>query len=154
VVADALHRAGSYAGALALAAGIGALLLVAALARFGALIGPALGVGGATYLGAVFIHGHRVDPTAPLVALMLILCGELTAWSVDGRVRIDADEKFVWRRAAAVGALALLGLAAATLAVALSTVPPGHGVVWTAAGAAAAVAAVGAVVNFTWRHSK
>jgi hypothetical protein len=63
-------------------------------------------------------------------------------------LRIVADVKLAWRRAAAVGALALLGLAAATLAVALSAVPPGHGLVWTAAGAAAAVAAVGIAVRF------
>jgi len=89
-----------------------------------------------------------VDPTAPLVAVLLLLCGELAAWSVDERWRIDADAALVWRRGAAVFALALAGLTAATLVVALSAVPSSHGLTLTAAGAAAAIgaAAIGVMV--------
>jgi hypothetical protein len=39
--------------------------------------------------------------------------------------------------------LALAGLAAATLVVGLTAAPTGHGLVWTAAGAVAAVGATG-----------
>jgi hypothetical protein len=116
-------------------------------------LGAALGVAGATYVVAVVLAGHHVDATAPLVAVLLLLSGELTAWSLDGRVRITSDEKLAWRRGAAVGALALLGLAAATLVVVLSAVPPGHGVAWTAAGAMAAVAAVGTAVALSRRSA-
>jgi hypothetical protein len=86
---------------------------------------------------------HRVDPTAPLVAVLLLLCGELAAWSVDERWRIEADGALVWRRGAAIVALALTGLTAATLVVALSAVPSSHGLALTAAGAVAAVGAAG-----------
>jgi hypothetical protein len=88
-------------------------------------------------------HGDRIDPTAPLVAVLLLLCGELSAWSLDERLRIRADAALAWRRGAAVGVLALAGLAGATIVVALSAVPPNHGLTWTVAGAAAAVGAAG-----------
>jgi hypothetical protein len=153
VVADALVRSSpNAAGALSPAAAAGALLLVLALFfRAGALLGFSLALGGGTYIGAVVIAGHHVEVTAPLVAVGLLLCGELTAWSFDARVRIASEEQLVWRRGAAVGVLALLGLGAATLVVILSAVPSGHGLAWTIAGAVAAVAAVGTAVGLTRR---
>ena len=76
--------------------------------------------------------------------MLLLLCGELAAWSLDERLgnprRADA---VAWRRGGAVGALALAGLAVATLVVGLSAVPPSHGLGWTVLGAAAAVGAAG-----------
>jgi hypothetical protein len=77
------------------------------------------------------------------VAVLLLLSGELTAWSVDERLPVRADPRLVWRRAAALAALALAGLAVATLVAALSAVPPSHGLLWTVLGAAAAVGAAG-----------
>jgi len=56
-------------------------------------------------------------------------------------MRFDAG--LGWRRGAALGILALSALAVAALVVALSAVPPNHGLAWTVAGAAAAVAAAG-----------
>ena len=74
------------------------------------------------------------------MAVLLLLCGELAAWSVDERLRDRApSHELTWRRGMAVAALALAGLAVATLVVALSAVPPSHGLGWTVLGAAAAV---------------
>ena len=84
-----------------------------------------------------------MDPTAPLVAVLLLLSGELAAWSLDERWRIQADATLVWRRGAAVAALGLAGLTVATVVVALNAVPSSHGLAFTAAGAAAAVGAAG-----------
>jgi hypothetical protein len=84
-----------------------------------------------------------VDPTAPLVAVLILLCGELAAWSSDERWRIQADAALVWRRGATVAALALAGLTVATVVVALSAVPSSHGLALTVAGGAAAVGAAG-----------
>jgi predicted membrane-bound spermidine synthase len=75
--------------------------------------------------------------------VLLLLTGELSAWSVDERWRMRADPELAWRRGVAVAALALCGLVASTLLVALSAVPPSHGLLWTVAGAAAAVSAAG-----------
>lgn len=122
---------------------VGALLLVAALLFGGRGLGAALLVAGGTYVGAVVSAGHQVDATAPLAAVLLLLCGELSAWSLDERWRIHAEEQLAWRRGAAVAVLALGGLAVAALLVALSAVPPNHGLLWTVAGAAAAVGAAG-----------
>jgi hypothetical protein len=144
VLADALGRSGSAAWLLGPAAAVGLALLVVALAYDGRALGVALWLGGATYVAfAVGEHRHRIDATAPLVAVLLLLCGELTAWSLDERWAIRSEERLAWRRAATLAALALAGLAAATIVVALSAVPASHGLVWTAAGAAAAIGAAG-----------
>jgi hypothetical protein len=136
-------RGSSIAIELVPGAVLGTLLLVTALARGETPLGWALGVGGATYVGAAVYAGRGVDAIAPLVAVLLMLCGELTAWSLDERWRIGSEDGLEWRRAGALAALAFSGLAASTLVVALSAAPPGHGLAWTAAGAAAAVGAAG-----------
>jgi hypothetical protein len=143
VVADAVVRAGSNAGFLAPAAGLGALLLVVALVDGGRGLGAALWLGAGTYVAFVVQHGHHVDATAPVVAVLLLLCGELSAWSLDERWPIRADAGLAWRRGGAVAALAFASLVVAAVVVALSAVPPSHGLAWTVVGAAAAVGAAG-----------
>jgi hypothetical protein len=142
VLADAFVRAGSDADAFAPGAALGALLLLVALV-YGRGLGLALFLAGATYVGAVVAAGPGIDASAPLVAVLLLLCGELSAWSLDERWWIQADATLAWRRGIAVGVLALAGGAAATIVVALSAVPPNHGLAWTVVGAAAAVGAAG-----------
>lgn len=122
---------------------LGAVLLVAALVFDGRGLGGALFLAGATYIAAVTGAGAAVDASAPLVAVLLILCGELTAWSLDERLEIHAEPALVRRRGAAVATLGLAGLAAATFVVALSAVGSNHGLGWTVVGAAAAVGAAG-----------
>ncbi len=114
--------------------------------RGGVILGAALAVAGATYVGAAVAAGGKIDATAPLVAVLLLLCGELSAWSLDERWRIRSENSLAWRRGAAVGALALAGLAAATLVVVAGAGAGGHGLAWTAVGAAAAVGAAGSGV--------
>lgn len=143
VLADALTRAPSPVRAFVPGAVLGTLLLVLALVSGGRGLGAALFLAGGTYVAAVAAAGDGVDASALLVAVLLLLCGELAAWSIDERLRIRSEELLVWRRGAAVGALALGGLAVAALVVALSAVQPNHGLGWTVLGAAAAVGAAG-----------
>jgi hypothetical protein len=124
-------------------AALGAVLLVAALALGGRGLGAALFVAGGTYASAVAAFGPRIDASAPLVAVLLLLCGELSAWSVDERWEIRGAPRLAWRRGGAIAVLALAGFAVATLVVALSAVPSSHGLALTVAGAAAAVGAAG-----------
>jgi hypothetical protein len=124
-------------------AALGTLVLIASLVFGVRGLGVALFLGGATYVAAVAAAGERIDATAPLVAVLLLLCGELAAWSLDERWRIRADEGPAWRRGGAIAALALAGLAVAALVVALSAVPSNHGLGWTVLGAAAAIGAAG-----------
>jgi hypothetical protein len=142
-IADALARAPSPVVAFVPGAVLGAVLLLVALLFGGRGLGGALFLAGATYVAAVASAGGRTDATAPLVAVLLLLCGELTAWSVDERLSIRAEPQLAWRRGAAVATLALAGLAVATLVVALSAVSPNHGLGWTVLGATAAVGAAG-----------
>lgn len=143
VLADALVRAGSHAGAFAPGAAAGAVVLVAALVFGGRGLGLALLLAGGTYVAAVAAAGHKIDAGAPLVAVLLLLSGELSAWSVDERWGIRADAPLALRRGLGVAILALAALAAAAIVVALSAVPSNHGLAWTVAGAAAAVGAAG-----------
>jgi hypothetical protein len=123
---------------------LGTLLLVAALVFAGRGLGAALFFAGGTYVAAVAAAGDGVvDASAPLVALLLLLCGELSTWSLDERWQIRSEDQLLWRRGVAVGALALGGFAVAVLVVALSAVQPNHGLGWTVLGAAAAVGAAG-----------
>jgi hypothetical protein len=119
------------------------VLLVVALLFGGRGFGAALFLAGGTYVATVAAAGGGTDASAPLVAVLLLLSGELTAWSVDERWLIGSEEQLAWRRGAAVTALALGGLAVAALVVALSVVQPNHGLGWTVLGAAAAVGAAG-----------
>jgi hypothetical protein len=151
VLADALTRDGSVAAALVPGAAVGMLLLLLALVRGGPFLGLALWIAGATYVAGIVAGGRSVDATAPVVAVLLLLCGELAAWSLDERLRIRAGDLLAWRRGAAVGALALAGLVASALVLALSAVPAGHGVFWTALGAAAAIGAAGTAVALARR---
>ncbi len=122
---------------------LGALLLVVALVFGGRGLGGALFLAGATYVAAVTSAGTGIDASAPLVAVLLLLCGELSAWSFDERLEIRAESQLAWRRGLAIAALAFAGLTVATLVVSLSALGPNHGLGWTVLGAAAALGAAG-----------
>jgi hypothetical protein len=124
--------------------GLGVLVIAYALVRgHEAAIAPALAVQVVGYTIALLVHGNAVDQGAPLVAVALLLAGELAAWSIAERDAITA-ERAVWSsRAVGVVGLAFGGLAIATLVVALSAAPAGGGLGWTVLGAAATVAAIG-----------
>jgi hypothetical protein len=129
----------------------GAISLFVALVFHGRGLGAALFLAGGTYVAAVAAAGNAVDASAPLVAVLLLLSGELSAWSIDEGLEIRVEPRVVWRRGAAVTALGLAGLAAAVLVVALSAVPSSHGLVLTVLGAAAAVGAAGTGIWVTRR---
>ena len=124
-------------------AALGAVLLGSALVFGGRDLAAALFFAGGTYVAAVAAAGDQIDGSAPLVAMLLLLCGELSAWSLDERLDIRAEPQLARRRGLALAVLALSGLALAALVVALSAVPPNHGLPWTVLGAAAAVGAAG-----------
>jgi hypothetical protein len=143
VLAEALELAPSPASTFVPGAALGAALFVVALVFGGRGLGAALFLAGGTYVAAVAAAGDTVAASAPLMAVLLLVSGELAAWSSDERWRIRPEEHLTWRRGAAVAALAAGGLAVATLVVALSAVQPNHGLGWTVLGAAAAVGAAG-----------
>lgn len=126
---------------------LGALCLAWALVRANADLVPwPLALLGAAYAIALLVRGSGVDDAAPLVAVGLLLCGELAAWSLDERFAIRAERAVVTARASALGALAFGSLMAAALVIALASAPQGSGLAWTILGAASAVAIVGAAV--------
>jgi hypothetical protein len=97
--------------------------------------------GGAAY--GISLVGKGVDGGAPLVAVGLLLVVELATWSIDERLPIKAEPAVARTRALGLGLLALGSLLVGGLLVALSGLGTGGGLVWTALGAAAAVAVVG-----------
>jgi hypothetical protein len=153
VLAYAVTRSTDAAAAVAGAGATGGLVLVYLLARANADLVPwPIAFLGAAYAVALVVRGGSgVDEGAPLVAVGLLLCGELAAWSVGERFAIATEIAVVASRAAALGALAAGSLAVAALAVALAAAPAGEGLAWTVAGAASAVAVVGIAVALARR---
>jgi hypothetical protein len=143
VFAYAVTREPTLAPLIAPVAAFGALLLAFVLVR-GAddLLGWALILDGLAYTGATIAHGTHVDEAAPLVGAALLLCAELSSWSLDERWAIRAERAVVLGRVAGLATLAVAGLAVSALVVALATTSAGGGLVWTVLGAAAAVCAL------------
>ena len=131
---------------------IGALCLVWALVRSSLELVPwSLASLGTAYAIALLVHGAGVDDAAPLVAVGLLVCGELAAWSIDERFAIRAERAVVTTRAGALAGLAFGSLAAAALVIALASASTGAGLAWTVLGAAAAVGVVGIAVALARR---
>jgi hypothetical protein len=106
VLADAvLHARGL--GALVAEIGLLGLIFLAFVLARGVeeLLPAAMVCLGGAYAVAVIVHGASVDERAPLVAAGLLLCCELSAWSVDERPRVAAERAVVRARAAALAAL-------------------------------------------------
>ena len=132
--------------------GAAALLLVFLLVRARAeLVAWPPAVLGVAYAVELVIRGPRVDDAAPLVAVGLLLCGELAAWSIDERLPVAVEWAVTRARAVALGALAFGSLAVAALVVGLASAPAGSGLAWTVVGAASAVAVVGIAVTLARR---
>jgi hypothetical protein len=130
----------------------GAALLAFALLRASVdLVAWPVGLAGTAYAVTVVAHGSGVDGAAPLVAVGLLLCGELAAWSMDERFAIPAEPSVVLARAGALAALAVGSLAVAAALVALASAPAGSGLAWTVLGAASAVAVVALAVRLARR---
>jgi hypothetical protein len=136
---------------LAAAAGAGVVFMLVALLYDGRALGLSLFLAGGTYVGFLVVDHPAIDPAAPLIAVLLLLSGELAAWSLDERWPIDEDRRLFRRRAVAVGVLSLAGLFLATLAIALNAAPATHGLHWTILGAIAAVAAAGTAMTLVRR---
>lgn len=153
VLAYVLARSGKAAPGTGALGAAGALLLGVALVRASPELVPwppaLLGV---AYAIALVLRGPHVDEGAPLVAVGLLLCAELAAWSVDERLPVAVERAVNQARAVALAALAFGSLAAAALVVALAAAPAGSGLAWTVVGAGSAVAVVGLAVGLARRN--
>lgn len=131
---------------------LGALCLVWALVRASAELVPwPLALLGTAYTIALLVHGTGVDDAAPLVAVGLLACGELAAWSIDERFAIRAERAVRMTRAGALAGLAFGSLAVAALAIGLASASTGAGLAWTVLGAVAVVGVVGIAVALARR---
>ena len=152
MLAYVLARSGKAAPATGALGAAGGLLLVALLVRTNAELVPwPLALLGVAYGVELVVRGSSVDGAAPLVAVGMLLCGELAAWSIDERLRIAAERAVRRARAVALGALAFASLALAALVVALAAAPAGSGLAWTVLGAAGTVAVVWLAVGLARR---
>jgi hypothetical protein len=124
-----------------------ALVAVALLRGWAALLPWGLASCLATYTAALLAAAEGVDPLAPLFAAGLLLAAELAYWSLEER-RGPQPRGVVARRAAVALALALatVGLGSILLAAALIRPPGGPAVL--AVGVAAAVAAFALLARF------
>jgi hypothetical protein len=134
----------SVGGTVAVAGVLG--LAAAVLVRFAPLVPWAVGFAGAGYM--IGREHHRlVDGWAAVVGAALLLAAELAAWSIAHDRRIREERQVVLRQA---GALTLLVASAALVGFVLvgaAAVSASAGLALTAAGVAAAVAAVSVVLR-------
>jgi len=107
----------------------------------------------AAYTVSLVVHGASVDERAPLVATALLLGTELASWSLEERNAIAAEPPVRRARIVALALLAGGGLATSALVIAAAAAPTARGLVWTVAGAAAAVLAVGLAVRAAHRDA-
>jgi len=148
VLADAVRRAHGLGALVAEIGLLGLIFLALVLWRsLEELLPAAMVCLGGAYAVSVIVHGASVDERAPLVAAGLLLCCELSAWSLDERLRVAVERGVVGVRAAALAALAGGALTAAALVVAVAAAPAGRGLVWTVAGAASAVLVVALAIR-------
>lgn len=131
--------ASAFAGLVALAAGL--LHVWAPFNAFGA------GALGAAYLTLLYARGEVVGADAPAVAGALLLVTELAWFSLEQAAAPANQPVLLARRLALIGgsAVAAAGVGYVLLLVAAAPLPAG--VLYTAAGALAALAAVGVLVR-------
>jgi hypothetical protein len=143
VLAYAAARVPAVAGIVLGAGAFGAALHVLVLWRgIEELLPWSLIVLGIGYTISLLVHGGPVDGAAPLVAVALLVAAELAVWSLEERYPVPAELRIFASRVWALSALAVGGLLAAGLVVALSASTAGAGLAWTALGTVAAVLVV------------
>ncbi|MDX6486524.1 MAG: hypothetical protein QOF43_1677 [Gaiellaceae bacterium] len=143
VIVYSATREAALAGVVAILGTFGGLLLLFVLVRrTEELLGWALAAAGIGYAIATIAHGTHVDESAPIVGVGLLLCGELTTWSLDERFGIACERGLLRSRALALATLALVSLGASALVLSLAAAPIGGGLAWTILGAGAAVLVV------------
>jgi hypothetical protein len=146
VAGRAAALAGDQAAAVAAAGAAGCALLLAG-GMAGRAQGAAWGIAalGAAYAGALAAGPPGLDPWAPAVAAGVVLAAEAGAWAAELREPARLDAAVVRARA-----VFLAGTAAAAAGIGLVLIAPGAGPelagpLVTAAGVAAAVAAVAVI---------
>lgn len=118
---------------------LGAALI---LARPG-WIGAILALLAMLFFGHLAVAGKSSPEVAAIVGVALLLAGELSQWSMDGRLAGRYESGIQVSRAIGIAVLGLLGLAVELLCLLAVGLPITGGIVTLAIGMAAAVALLG-----------
>jgi hypothetical protein len=146
VAARAAALAGDHAAPVA-GAGAAGCLLVLAGGLAGWAGGPGWGVAAlaGAYAGALAVGPPGLDPWAPAVAAGIVLAAEAGAWAAELNAPIRLEAAVVRTRAAFLGVVAATAAAVGLVLIAPGAGPELAGPLITAAGVAAAVAAVAVI---------
>jgi hypothetical protein len=134
----------SHGGPLA-ALGLGAAALLAislAVGRSRPIPWALVGLG-AEYAVALRLDDAGLDPRAPLLAALLLVCGELAYWCLELRAPAADEPGLLPRRAALLAATGAAAFALGALLLAIAHAHAAGGIALQAAGVAGAVGAVG-----------
>lgn len=126
-------------------------MLAALVVRWEPLAVVAAAILGGAYTAALFAHGSELDAWAPLYAGALVLVPELVAGSNQSRLRMEVELGARVLRLAALAAVLAVSVGIAAAVVAAAATETSGGLVWEAAGVAAAIAAL-ALVAFSGRR--
>ena len=138
--------AGDLQGLVAVLALAGLLALGAGLLNVWApLNAVAVASLGTAYLVLLYARDVDLDAAAPAVAAALLLVTELAWFSLEQASTAANHPRLLARRLALIGGLAMGAAGAGYLLLLVAVAPLPGGLVYTAAGAAAALAAIGLV---------
>lgn len=134
-------------GWLVLALGLAGAFAVAVSLAFPAGLGAGLGLLGASYATLLALDEPGLDARAAIVAVVLVVTGELVSWSIELRTTSPDEPGGALRRIPwiALAGMGALGISAGVLA--LVDRARAEGIVVEALGAAAALAALVLVVR-------
>lgn len=139
-------RADRFTSVLAATGGVaGALLVVALGARLSMVIPWAVALLGGEYALFLAIGEEGIDGLAPLYGVGLLLCAELSYWSIEPQS--ESDDNLAARRLTLLGAAALASAFLGAVVLSSAAVGLGSGLGLEAVGVAAAVAALAVVAR-------
>jgi hypothetical protein len=116
------------------------------LFRFAETIPWAIALAGAGYVTGRVGHGSA-DGFAAVVGAALLLAAELASWSIDDDRRIHEERTLVVSRGLLVGGLVAASALAGFVFVGAAAVSASAGVILSAVGMAAAIAAVAVILR-------
>lgn len=129
-----------------LAYGGAAVVAIAAIGRFAAVIPWGIALAGAGYVAGRAGHG-TADGWAAVVGAALLLAAELAAWSIDHDRRIREERPLLVHRLTLLGGLLVCAVLAGFVLMGAAALSASAGILLSAIGMAAAIAAVGVILR-------
>jgi len=118
------------------------------------LVPVSIALAAGSYAAQLAVDDVALDPTAPLLAVAVLLAAELAYWSLEERERPRAEPGAGRRHAVFVAALGVAALAVGVALLALADVARTEGLALDVLGASAAAAVLAAIALASRAHGR